>query len=421
MAIARILGSNPGRAVTKAANDAMNAGTARALHEFLNDRYGTAQQEDDAVATATLLDTAGPYTKAHAQAAMDGPAWVRRKFVASVQHMTAQLDYDSATHIAAMHGAIAAAAKIAHKAQEDAARAQEAAARARNAAAEALQWADRAKESAAQALVSAQQANTFADDAEKSARDAQASADRAERAAAAARSAARSANYSANRAVDAAAAATASANRAQASATAAQASATQAGQDKQQAAAAASEALQIASDKRSAEAAPEAQKAAEAAAAAKKAGRNPADTAENDSVKGDLPWWKEDARWLADFTHMMSVGFAMVAAGAGIAGVAFPPAAPFLEGFAMGTALTSVAFAALSGLFAGIGYGAGSSQFRSAILHSLAPLNRAASVVAHVADAAKPLGKAVVSGVDKATRLTKAGVSGIGKKLLFHH
>ncbi|OAR23998.1 hypothetical protein A8W25_16140 [Streptomyces sp. ERV7] len=70
---------------------------------------------------------------------------MRRKFVASVQYTTAQLDYDSATHIAAMQGAIAAATKIAHKALEDAARAQEAAARARNAATEALQWADRAK------------------------------------------------------------------------------------------------------------------------------------------------------------------------------------------------------------------------------------------------------------------------------------
>ncbi|OAR23997.1 hypothetical protein A8W25_16135 [Streptomyces sp. ERV7] len=60
VAIARVLGSSPGRAVTKAANDALNAGTARALHEFLNDRYGTAQQEDDAVATATLLNTARP-------------------------------------------------------------------------------------------------------------------------------------------------------------------------------------------------------------------------------------------------------------------------------------------------------------------------------------------------------------------------
>ncbi|MYS41868.1 hypothetical protein GTY23_11590, partial [Streptomyces sp. SID5998] len=204
VAVSRVLAAGPGSAVTKAANDALNAGTAEALHEFLSVTYEAAQREDDAVATSALIDKGGPYTKAHAQAAMEGPTWMRRNFIASVQYKTAQLDYDSAAHIAAVQGAIAAAAKIANKAQEDAARAQEAAAKARNAATEALQWADKAKKAADQAAASAQQADANADAAEQSAKDAQASADRAKAAAATARTAARSANYSANRAVDAA-------------------------------------------------------------------------------------------------------------------------------------------------------------------------------------------------------------------------
>ncbi|MFJ2203234.1 ALF repeat-containing protein [Streptomyces violaceusniger] len=153
--IFRILADSPGTAVKKAANDAINADTAAALHAFLNTAYEEALKEDDAVATATILANAGPYTKAHAQAALDGPAWMRRNFVATVQHKTAQLDHDSATHIAAIQGANAAAAKIAYKAQEDAARAQEAAAKARSAAKEAAEWAGKAQASADQALLSA--------------------------------------------------------------------------------------------------------------------------------------------------------------------------------------------------------------------------------------------------------------------------
>ncbi|MFE7415505.1 hypothetical protein ACFU5W_34400, partial [Streptomyces laurentii] len=230
VAVARALAANPGKAVIKAANAALDAGTTEALYEFLTVTGEEAQREDDTVATAALLasDTSGPYTKAHAQTALEGPAWMRRNFVGSVQHWTAQLDFDSASHIAGMQGAIAAAAKIAHKAQEDAARAQQAAATARNAAAEAIEWANKAKEWATQAANSADQAKANADAADQSARDAQASADKAKQAAATARTAARSANYSANRAFSAARSASASANAAQSSAASARASAVQA-------------------------------------------------------------------------------------------------------------------------------------------------------------------------------------------------
>ncbi|MEU5590288.1 hypothetical protein [Streptomyces chrestomyceticus] len=202
--MSRILATGPGTAVRRAVTAALDDGSPKALHTFFNSAYQEALKEDDAVATASILAKAGPYTKAHAEAAMEGPAWIRRNFVASVQYKTAQLDHDSATHIAAIRGAIAAAAKIAHKAQEVAARAQEAAAKARNAAKDALEWADKAKKSSDRAASYAKEAKDNADAADKSAAAAQASANEAKKAAATARSAARSANFSANRALGAA-------------------------------------------------------------------------------------------------------------------------------------------------------------------------------------------------------------------------
>ncbi|WP_232543895.1 ALF repeat-containing protein [Streptomyces buecherae] len=341
----------------QAANDALDAGTAEALHHFLSDAYEKALREDDAVATATLISTAGPYTTAYAQAALEGPAWVRRNFLTSIQHTTAQLDHDSATHIAAIQGAIAAAAKIAHRAQEDAARAQQAAAVARDAASEAETWADAAKAAAGRAATAAQQANTYADSAERSARNAQASATRARQAAATARIAARSSNYSANRAVDAARRATSSANAAQASAASARSSALQAGHNAQTAAAAASQAHQIATDKRSAEVAADAKRAAEEARAAKEAGTNPADKPEHDTVKGGLPWWKEGARWMANATEWASIGLGFAAA---FVSPFFPVA-----GLVLGA--SSLAFAGISSIFTGIGYGFTGGKFVSSL------------------------------------------------------
>ncbi|MGO4463159.1 hypothetical protein AB4039_38690, partial [Streptomyces sp. M-16] len=365
VAVTRALAANPGKAVTKAANAALDAGTPEALYAFLTVTGEAAQREDDTVATAALLssDKAGPYTRAHAQAAMEGPTWMRRNFIGSVQYKTAQLDYDSASHIAAMQGAIAAAAKIAQKAQEDAARAQQAAAVARNAAAEAIDWANKAQDWAAQAANSAQQAKANADAADQSAKDAQASADRASQAAATARTAARSANYSANRAFESARSASASANAAQASAASAHASATQAGQDAKTAAEAASQAHQIAADKRQQELVAAAKQAAADAQAAKDAGKSPADTPDNDTVNGgDVPWYK-DLKWWANATSWISTGLGFASALAGIGGLIFPPAAIVLEPLAFGLGIASMAVSGISTVLTRFAYGWNSSQF----------------------------------------------------------
>ncbi|MFZ3544264.1 hypothetical protein ACODT3_01545 [Streptomyces sp. 4.24] len=367
VAISRILAGRPGRAVAKAANEALDAGSAQALYGFFSASFEAAQREDDAVATATLLGTAGPYTKAHAQAALEGPAWIRRNFIASVQHRTAELDHDSATHIAAMQGAISAAAKIAHKAQEDAARAQEAAARARNAAAEAVTWADKALNWAAQAASAARQADSYADSAEKSAQDARVSAGKATQAAATARTAMRSANYSANRAVESARSAVASANAAQASAASAYETSLQADGDRVAAAEAASAAQTIEKDKRRAEIGEEVRKALEEALKARAEGKNPADSPENDSVGGDIPQWQQDARTLANILEWASLATSVAGTSLEIAGVWFPPA----EVAGLFLSVTSVGLSQLSALFTGIGYGFTSSEFQHAIGNSM--------------------------------------------------
>ncbi|MDN3058785.1 hypothetical protein PH213_30415 [Streptomyces sp. SRF1] len=300
-----------------------------------------------------------PDAKAHAQAALDGPAWMRRNFVATVQHKTAQLDHDSATHIAAIQGANAAAAKIAYKAQEDAARAQEAAAKARDAAKEAAEWAGKAQASADQALSSAKEAQANADAADKSAAAAQASADKAKKAAITARSAARSANFSANRALNAANRAMASANSAQASATHARASAVQAGQDAKTAAKAASQAHQTAVAKRKAELAAAAKKAAEEARKARESGNNPVDSSDNDSVSGgESPWWR-DAGWWADATNKLSITTGFISAGLGMSSLVFPPAAVPAGIFAS----VSLALGGISAVFTGIEHGFTSQKF----------------------------------------------------------
>ncbi|MFE9558861.1 ALF repeat-containing protein [Streptomyces sp. NPDC006703] len=84
--ISSILATNPGNAVKKAANAALDAGTPQALYDFLSSTFEKARLEDDSVAVSTLLANAGPYTKAHAQAAMEGPAWMRRNLLAGTQY-----------------------------------------------------------------------------------------------------------------------------------------------------------------------------------------------------------------------------------------------------------------------------------------------------------------------------------------------
>ncbi|MYW49135.1 ALF repeat-containing protein, partial [Streptomyces sp. SID161] len=212
VAILKVLNSSPGKAVSASAQAALDDGSPQALHGFFA-TYADNVKEDDEAAVFTILNTAGPYTKAAAQVALEGPTWMRRDFVSTVCHRTAQLDYDAATHVAAIRASIARAAKVAQDAQKDAYEASKAAADARKASTEAAKWADKAKASAAKANDYAIEADANADAAEKSAKDAQASADKAKAAAASARTAARQANYSANQAVASAAAAVASASQ----------------------------------------------------------------------------------------------------------------------------------------------------------------------------------------------------------------
>ncbi|MFJ7272764.1 hypothetical protein ACIQV3_40105, partial [Streptomyces sp. NPDC099050] len=372
VALSTLLAENPGRAVKDEVNKALDAGNATALYEFITTSFEKAQREDDGVATSTLLVTGGPYTKAYAQVAMEGPASLRRNFIHSVQYKSAQLDHDSATHIAAMQGAIAAAAKIAHKAQEDAHRAQEAAAYARNASTAAKEWADKAQVSAASALVSANEANTLANQADQSAQNAKASADKAKQAAAVATTAARSANYSANRAIASARSAVASATAAQASAASARSSAVQAGKDAATAAIAASSARQIAVSMRQTEVALEAKKAAEAAQASVQSGTNQADAPEHDTVKDASEWWKTAKGWAAKsheaaiFTGWVTVGLGLTGLAAGAFGVT-APAVPFIAGLALSAGQVTIGLEVISTVSTGIGYGWTSSEFKRSL------------------------------------------------------
>ncbi|MFD8204663.1 hypothetical protein ACFV2G_34720, partial [Streptomyces sp. NPDC059701] len=354
-AIFRVLAQNPGRMVTQAATEALNDGSAKAVHDFFAVKYGPALAEDDNVALFSTLDSAGPYTKTAAAVAIDGPSWMRRNFVTTVYPRMLQLDADAAAHIAAMQALLAHAAKLAQDAVTNAAYAQKVAAEARKAADEAQKWATAANNSAKQADVYKQQADAHADAAEKSAQDAQASADKAKNAALTARTAARHANYSANQATAAAAAAVVSANNAQASANAAAASAVQAGKDAKEAAAAASEAKQIVAQKRRQEQIEAARKAAEAAEAAKRNGVDPADNADNDGAKSPgtfLGADKDEWRGAADTLGTISTWTGYAAA---LSLLVPPPAGEVLYGAFGGVSLiTGVASTVIYGFTDGI-------------------------------------------------------------------
>ncbi|WP_432072057.1 ALF repeat-containing protein [Streptomyces wuyuanensis] len=364
VAITRILDSNPGKAVTEAANKALDLNTTESLQNFFDHDYPEAIREDDAVRTVTLMNTGGAFTKAYAEVAMEGPTWMRRNFVSLVQFRTAQLDHDTATHVAAIRGAIAAAAKIAEKAQENAALASKAAAEARSAANEANKWAARALDSAAKADEYADQARRNADAADKSAAEAKASANKASAAASTARSAARSANYSANKAMDSARAALKSSYSAQASAANARASSIAAGKDAATAAAAATEARRIAAAKREAEVKAAAKAAAEKARREREAKIDPADKDTNDQINpngtgGDADEWWNDAGFYADAFNAISVGAGFLAAGCALAAFVFPPAAAAAGFFAA----VSMGASGLGTLFTGIEHGFSSGEF----------------------------------------------------------
>ncbi|MGW0538337.1 hypothetical protein [Streptomyces sp. NPDC003032] len=366
--IFRILEGKPGKAVTTAANNALKIGTPEALQKFFDHDLAEAVREDDAVTTATITASGGPYAEAYADVAMAGPTWMRRRFVDIVQYQAAQLDFDSAGHSAAIRATIAASAKIAHQAQKNAALASKAAADARDAANDAADWANKAIDSATKAASSATEAKKNADAADKSAADAQASANKAKAAAATARGASRAANFSANKAIDSARSALNSSYRAQASAAAARQSELAAGRDRAIAAAAASDARRIAVHKRAAEIVEAARKAAENARQNKKDKHNPADSPTHDQVNqsvistGAEEWWN-DAGWWADVFNNTSAATGLLATGLGGISLLFPPAAPATAPVALVLGGVSLATAGIGAIFSGIEHGFGSAEF----------------------------------------------------------
>ncbi|MDX3524066.1 ALF repeat-containing protein, partial [Streptomyces scabiei] len=418
VAITRILASNPGRRVTAAANKALTINTTAALQYFFDHDYPEAIREDDAVLTISLMNTGGAFTKAYAEVAMEGPTWMRRNFIALVQFRTARLDHDTATHVSAIRGAIAAAAKIAEKAQENAALASKAAADARNAAAEAKEWAAKALDSAAKADNYAAEARRNADAADRSAADAQASANKASTAASTARGAARSANYAANKAMDSARAALQSSYSAQASAAAARASSLAAGKDAATAAAAATEARQTAAAKREAEMRAAAEGAAEKARREREAKIDPAHKDTNDQINpngtgADADEWWNDAGFYADAFNAISVGAGFLAAGCALASFVFPPAAAAAGFF---TAV-SMGAGALGTLFTGIEHGFSSGEFiESAIGTGLSLVTFGQSKWIGAADKALG-GKLIKPVVGKIADVGEDVVSGAAKAL----
>ncbi|MEU3763303.1 ALF repeat-containing protein, partial [Streptomyces albogriseolus] len=419
VAINKILAEGAGRAVTEAANKALDENTTESLNYFFDEAYPRAQKQDDKVRANQLITTAGPYTKAYAEVALEGPAWMLRNFITVIQYRTAQLDHDTATHVAAIRGAISAAAKIAEKAQENAALASKAAADARKAAAEAQQWAQKALDSAAKAEDYAQQARDHAAAADKSAAAAQASANTAKAAAATARSAARSANYSANKAVDSARSAIASSAAAQRSAAAARAAELAASADAKAAATAYAQAKKIAADKKRAEEIAKAKELARKAEEQRANKENPADNNKNDQVNphgtgdGDSDEWWNDAQFYADAANVVSIGAGFLAAGCGLAAIVFPPAlaaAGFFAGVSAGAG-------ALGTLFTGIEHGFTSGAFwESAVGTGLSLVTFGAYKWVGAAD--KALGGALVKPVvGKITEVGEDLVSPITKGL----
>ncbi|MGW3071014.1 ALF repeat-containing protein, partial [Streptomyces sp. NPDC001130] len=369
--ILRILNSKPGKAVAAACNKALDADTPEALQKFFDVDLAAAVAEDDAVATLTIVANGGAYSKAYADVAMAGPVWMRRKFIDSVQHRAAQLDFDSLSHQAAMTAAIAAAARIAQNAFKDASLASKVAADARHAATEAQDWADKAIAAGKLADTYKEQARNNADAADKSAADAQGAADRAKAAAATAQSASRSANYSANKAVDAARQALASSASASASAARARQAEIQAGRDSKAAAAAKSQALKTVAAKRAAEQAEAAREAARQAQKDRDAQRNPSDSPTHDGVNpngskpGKEDWW-EDAKWWADTADKVSTAAGLLGAGFAAACV-FWPAAPVLGSIAAICFGVSAVAAGISAIANGIEYGFDSGEFISSV------------------------------------------------------
>ncbi|MEU1823418.1 ALF repeat-containing protein [Streptomyces abikoensis] len=282
-----------GDAVKDAGSAAIKDGGVKALHAFLLSGYQDALEEDDRVRTLTIMNNGGAAVKAAAQVAMAGPASMQHDFVTRIQYKAAQMDADTATHVASVRALIAGAAQSAATANENAALASEVAARARDKAQEAGEWADKARASADEAKGYSAEAQKKAQEADASAASAASSAQKAKDAASTAQRASRQANYSANQATASAQRAAASAANAAASAASARQSATSAGRDAAAASAAASEAQGIAAAKYQAEQAAAAAQAAQEARENTAKGVDPADNPANDialaAVAAPLP------------------------------------------------------------------------------------------------------------------------------------
>ncbi|MCT9112345.1 hypothetical protein N4G69_43355, partial [Streptomyces mirabilis] len=419
VAIVKILNDGAGKAVTEAGNKALDKNTTESLNYFFDHDYPLAQEEDDKVLAGQLITTGGAFTKAYAEVALEGPAWMLRNFISVVQFQTAQFDHDTATHVAAIRGAIAAASKIAYQAQQNAELATQAAYEARNDAAKAQEWADKAIDSAKKADSYADEARANADAADKSAADAQASADKAKAAAATARGAARSANYAANKAIDSARAALKSSADAQASANAARAAKLAAQADAKEAAAAYSDAKRIVAEKHRAEVDAAAKAALEAAKRYRGNGQDPADNGRNNQVNpngtkdpADSDEWWNDAQWYADAANVVSIGAGFLAAGCTLAGFVFPPAFVAAGFFAE----VSVGASAISTVFTGIEHGFTSSEFGwSAASTGLSLVTFGVSKA--LGAAAKPASTLVKPVVGKIAGVVEDGASSITRDL----
>ncbi|MEV0169493.1 ALF repeat-containing protein, partial [Streptomyces sp. NPDC050803] len=363
VAVLKILNENPGTAVRAKAEAALDDGSATALYRFFTVELPAAVKEDDRVEILRLLDAGGPYTKAAAQIALDGPTRMRRYFVIHDKFVVARLDHDHATHVAAVRAAIAHAARVAAKALEDAALASKAAAEARQAAAEASEWAAKAKGYATDAANSAQQAQQNADAADKSAADAAQSAESAKQAASVARSSARSANYSMRQAMASAEQAVSYASSAQNSAAQAQASADQAGQDSQAAADAASQAQETAAELRQAELEAAAQAAAEAAQQNEANGTDPSQTADQDNpFYVDWGLWPEDVEDPKDWAKVTGHWATILGTAGTVCSLI-----PGLQGLGLGLSIASWGISGVSTILNGVGYGCDSAEFKSSL------------------------------------------------------
>ncbi|MCP2327037.1 hypothetical protein HDA40_005544 [Hamadaea flava] len=226
------------------AQQALDTDTLQALRDFLDTGQYTAAIIGQRVLVNQILASpySGPEVKAAAQIALDGPAPGLQKFLTTGRYAAAELDYESAAHVAVVAGLLQKISQVAETAAEHALRAQSVAARARDDAAQAAAYAQQAVDSATRAIGYAQQATSYANQAAASANKAAAAAATARQAATRATTSARSAIKSASWAIASHNMAVAAAEKANVAAHAAYKYAIKAGLDADAAGAAAADA-----------------------------------------------------------------------------------------------------------------------------------------------------------------------------------